>query len=145
MATLQSNQVLSSYTGTWVPNGAVALVGQYTLTAALAVDDYIEMVKVGRGFVVTGFELLVPDLDSNGSPAITLSLGFGQGASKNIFLDGSTIGQAGGRTDAILIGGILYEFTADDTIDIHVKAGPATGATSGTIKLVVYGTYGARI
>jgi hypothetical protein len=111
----------------------------YTLAAALALNDVIQMVKVPAGATILEAILSTTDLDTGGSPAIVLDLG--DGSDTDRFIDGATIGQAGGV--ARLGSGIAtnthanYNYAAEDTIDVLVQVGPATGATSGTIALAL--------
>lgn len=116
---------------------AKVVVSEYEITAALALNDVIQMVKVPVGAIVSNVVLATDDLDSGGSPAIVLDVG--DGGNTDRYIDGATVGQAGGITDSsnLAIDGIGYTYTAEDTIDILVQVAPATGATSGTIKLIV--------
>lgn len=117
-----------------VETGDFTVTSTYTLTAALVVDDVIQMVKVPAGATVLDVTLTADDIDTGGSPAIVLDVG--DGADVDRFIDGSTSGQAGGITRANTKN-LPYTYTADDTIDVLVQVAPATGATSGTIKLIV--------
>lgn len=142
MATFTATKAASTYPakGYGQSGDCKVVFSTYELTAALAANDVIEMVRVPRGAVVTGVVLSTDDLDTNGTPTIVLDVG--DGSDTDRFIDGATVGQAGGTTDAsnLAIAGIGYEYSAEDTIDVLVQAGPATGATSGTISLVVYYT-----
>lgn len=125
----QSNTVPRGQPGPTV----ISRTAKFTLTAALAVNDVIQMIPVFAGEKVLEVFLNSPDLDTNGSPAIVLDVGDGDTVDR--YIDGSTVGQAGGkdRADAAYH---PYEYAADDTIDIKVAVGPGTGATTGTIELV---------
>lgn len=136
MATLQTSKVASSVSSR-TPIDITAVYATYTLTAALALNDKIEMVKIPKGATILDMTLTSSDVDSGGSPAIIFDVGDGDDTDR--FIDGSTIGQAGGIQKPNVNTGMNYTYTADDTIDVLVQAGPATGATSGTIKLnVIY-------
>ena len=99
------------------------------------------MCDVFAGETVYGVMLTAPDLDTGGSPAIVLDVGYGGAA--NSMIDGSTIGQAGGTASSLAIGNATHgstatapvAFTADDTIDVTVATAPQTGATSGTLTM----------
>ncbi len=139
MATLYTSK---TSTTTVIPSrGGVDITcayATYTLTAALALNDVIQMVKVPAGATILDITLTSSDLDTNGSPTIVLDVG--DGGDTDRFIDGSTIGQTGGITNGFLASGVnghLYNYTSEDTIDVLVQAGPATGATSGSIKLSV--------
>ena len=113
------------------------VVAEYEITAALALNDVVQMVKVPAGAIVSNVVLATDDLDTNGTPAIVLDVG--DGGDTDRYIDGSTVGQAGGITDSsnLAINGIGYTYSVEDTIDVLVQVAPATGATSGTIKLIV--------
>lgn len=113
------------------------VVAEYEITAALALNDVVQMVKVPAGAIVSNVVLATDDLDTNGTPAIVLDVG--DGGDTDRYIDGSTVGQAGGITDSsnLAIDGIGYTYSVEDTIDVLVQVAPATGATSGTIKLIV--------
>ena len=107
----------------------------YALAAALVIDDLIHMVKIPAGATLLDVILDVPDLDSHETPEITLSVGY-TGALE-AFISQSTIGQTGGIVRLSVPGGTQKAFAAGDTIQVSATAAPATGATSGTIKLTV--------
>lgn len=133
MATFKSDAVANDMGYIPFPQGDVGVrAGEYTISAALAAADVIQLVNINKGETVLGYFLEVPDLDTNGSPAITLDLG--TDGDTDLFLDNSNLGQAGG-TSNLLVKPVT--FAADGSIDLKVATGPATGATSGTIKLSV--------
>lgn len=113
----------------------VVVYATYTVTAALVVNDVIQMVKVPSGAIITGVTIGATDLDTNGAPAIVLDVGDGDDTDR--FIDGATVGQGGGSSDTLAVAGFGYTYSADDTIDVIVQVAPATGATSGTISLRV--------
>jgi len=113
--------------------GLCTVSATYALAAALELDDLIHMVKIPAGATLLDVILDVPDLDSDGSPAITLSVGY-TGALE-AFISQSTVGQAGGIVRLSVPGGSQKLFAAADTIQVSAMAAPATGATEGTIKL----------
>ena len=133
MATFKSDAVANDMGYIPFPQGDVGVrAGEYTISAALAAADVIQLVNINKGETVLGYFLEVPDLDTNGSPAITLDLG--TDGDTDLFLDNSNLGQAGG-TSNLLVKPVT--FAADGSIDLKVATGPATGATTGTIKLSV--------
>jgi hypothetical protein len=111
------------------------IVAKYTVAAALVLNDVIQMVKIPAGAKIVDLTLSCTDLDTNGTPAIVLDVG--DGSDTDRFIDGSTIGQAGGIARLDQHGGHGYAYSAEDTIDVLVQVAPATGATSGTITLTV--------
>lgn len=143
MATLQTSKVAASYQAR-AGIDLTAVTASYSLSAALALNDVIQMVKIPKDATVLEVILACDDLDTGGSPAIVLDVG--DGGDTDRFIDGATIGQTGGYVrlgqgittagDA----GAAYKYTEEDTIDVLVQAGPQTGATSGTLTLTVFYT-----
>jgi hypothetical protein len=113
----------------------ISAQGTYELTAALVINDVIQMVKIPKNAVVDDVILGSYDLDTGGSPSLVLAVGDGTTADR--FITGSTIAQGGGIGRANQVDGMGYAYTAEDTIDVKVITAPATGATSGTINLTV--------
>jgi hypothetical protein len=119
------------------PDGTVGVRKQtYSLTAALTVNDVIQMIPVYAGEMVVELRLICDDLDTG--TALVLDVGDGDDVDR--YIDGTTIGQTGGTvamgsgiTTAKTMG---HVYTADDTIDVLVAVAPGTGATSGTITLI---------
>lgn len=103
-------------------------------TAELQTADVIQMVPVATGAIILEVILACDDLDTATSQAVVLDVGIGGDADK--FIDGSTAGQGGGVTRLNSVAGLLYKFTADDTIDVTVQVAPGTAA-AGTITLAV--------
>lgn len=134
MATTYSSTAVAATVPPRTPSsaGLTAVKATFTATAALVVNDVIQMVKVPLGAVIYGVELSVDDLDSGA--AIVLAVG--DGADDDRFITGSTIGQAGGVTRANNVAGAGYTYTVDDTIDIKVTTAPAGGGT-GVLRLTV--------
>jgi hypothetical protein len=133
-STLYSAQVASGVQ----PRDAVGVnvaYGTYELSAALVINDVIQMVKIPKGATVTDVTLATDDLDSNGTPAIVLEVG--DDGDTDRFIAASTVAQAGGVTTLGNIAGFGYAYTAENTIDVKVPTAPATGATSGTISIAV--------
>lgn len=118
--------------------GVIQVSATYTVATALALNDIIEMVNVPNGARILEVILVADDLDTGGSPTIALEAG--DGGDTDRFIKASNIGQAGGvaRMDNPAGGG--YKYTANDTIDIKVSTGPATGATSVNVTLTAFYT-----
>lgn len=101
--------------------------------ALLATDpvaaNTVQVMRVPKGFVVTGVYLALTDIDTNGSPTVTATLG--DAGSSARFVASTTIGQAGGSTTTLAATGLYYEFTADTDITLTFPVGAAT-AVAGT-------------
>lgn len=106
------------------------------LATDLAIGKTTAAFVVPKGFVVTGIIAVSSDLDTNGSPTLTLSVG--DAASGTRYLSASTIGQAGTSTQTLASTGLLFENTADTEIVITATAAAAT-AVAGTIDLYLSG------
>lgn len=136
--TYTSNYASSTYfaAGHGYGNDVKFATGSYAITAALVINDVIQMVKVPAGATVFDVLVVVPDLDSNGTPLVTLDVGYG--GDPDYWVAASTAGQAGGLFRATAATGVPLAFTTEDTIDILVKAAPATSATTGTLYLTAF-------
>ena len=106
----------------------------YEVGTALIVNDIIEMVRVPKNATVVDVILVTDDLDSDGTPAITLDVGYG--GNYDYFIAASTVGQAGGVARMAAATAFPLTLTEEDTIDVHVDTAPDAGGT-GTITLTV--------
>jgi len=91
---------------------------------------------VPAGFTVTGIIAVSTDIDTNGSPAVTLSVG--DAASGTRYLSASVIGQAGTTTQTLAATGLLFLNTVDTEILITITLQSATAA-AGTLSLYLSG------
>lgn len=101
--------------------GAVALLAADPVAA-----NTVQVMVVPKGFVCTGVYLALTDIDTNGSPTVTATLG--DAASSARLVASSTIGQAGGSTTTLAATGLYYEYTADTPIVLTFPVGSATAA-----------------
>jgi hypothetical protein len=141
------------------PQGAeiVHVTMEYPLAGALVVDDIIWMGDLPEDCVPVDAVLDVDDLDSGGSPAITLSLGILTAARTAIdtgatsggaaWITSATTGQAGGMVRPTT--NALWRTTARTStpsgstpaaaqlrsVGVHVAVAPATGATTGRVRV----------
>lgn len=114
-----------------VLGGPIAL-----LTTDLAINRTVALMVVPKGFVLTSYNCIVPDMDSNGSPTLVFTLG--DAASSNRIATVATTGQAGGTLSTLAAAGLNYEFTADTEI-IWTTTTAAATAVAGTIELRLEG------
>jgi hypothetical protein len=105
-------------------------------TADLVTANTVGAFMVPAGFVVTGIIAVATDMDSNGSPALTLSVG--DSGSGTRYLSASTIGQGGTSTTTLASTGLLYKNTVDTEILVTTTLQPAT-AVAGTLDLRLEG------
>ncbi len=136
MATVQGTKVTTT-TQHRVGIDEVVVVSEFTVPASgdgTAAADIIEMVRVPKNATITGVELSSSDVDTNGTPLHSMSVGDAGDADR--FILASSIGRTGGVARLDNHVGQGYKYTADDTIDITVVAAAATKA-AGTHKLIV--------
>jgi hypothetical protein len=102
----------------------------------LAVGISTALFVAPKGFVLTSLSVVVPDMDSNGSPALVFDIG--DAGAQARFISGATTGQAGGTNTTLAAAGLNYEFTADTEIVWTTTTAAAT-AVAGTIKPRFFG------
>lgn len=107
-------------------------------TAMLALNKTTRILRLPKGFIVTGIALIVPDMDSNGAPALVFDIG--DATTSGRLISGSTAGQAGGTitTANLVTAGMLYEFPANTDLLFKATTAAATAA-AGTLKGVLSG------
>lgn len=117
--------------------GTHVVTSSYSITANPTAADILQMVPIPKGAKIVDVLLTSTDLDTNGTPTITMTVGDTQTTSTaNRYITTSTIGQAGGVARLNNQVGSLFVFTTDGTIDITFGVASATFA-SGTITLTV--------
>lgn len=124
------------------PDGAgeiYAVRGEYSLAAALALNDIIEMVKLPVDCVPVDFIIDTDDFDSNGAPTLAMSVGFTAGTVAE-FRAAAAVGQSAGivRMDSTLVSRIAASETLERTVGLKVTTGPATGVAAGKIGLTLF-------
>ncbi len=113
-----------------VSYGVVAATG--TITTA----DSATVCRLPVGAVVLGVTLEADDLDTNGTPTITLNVGDAGSATR--YFSASTVAQAGTAAVATAASGLLYTVTGtnDTAVVVAVAANAATSA-DGNIRVAV--------
>jgi hypothetical protein len=119
-----------------------ALGGSVSILAAdLGLNDTVGLFKVPAGFTVLWSSGDVTDLDTNGAPALTFTIGDADGTDDfDRLLTTSTAGQAGGVLAALPAAGVGYTYTADTEIVLTVTAAAATAA-AGTLTFWLFGYF----
>lgn len=107
------------------------------VTGDLALNKTVDLMVIPKGFVLTSLSVVVPDLDSNGTPLLTFAIG-DSGDDDRFIATGATTGQAGGTNTTLAATGLNYEFT-DDTVITWKTAAAAATAVAGTIKPRFFG------
>lgn len=115
----------------------ITRIATVTLSVAVAAADVLKLLKMPANCLPVGWQLYSTDLDTNGTPTITIDLG--DENDDDVFAANDTVGQAGGTiTDVDGVANALATYaanSADVDIQAKVEAGPATGAASGTVRL----------
>jgi hypothetical protein len=92
------------------------------------------MVKVPAGATILDVTMACTDIDTDATPAVALQVGDGGSATR--FIGTSTIGQGGGVARLDQFGGLGYQYTVDDTIDVKIST-VADAKAAGTLTLAV--------
>jgi hypothetical protein len=111
--------------------------GEYTITAALALNDTVTMLRLHPRFRITDGFVKADDLDTGGSPAIVIAVGDADDDDR--YFSGLTIGQAGGVSTTMAATGVDYITTKYTDVILKVTTAPATGATTGTVVVSLHG------
>lgn len=120
------------------PGNMVCYFAEVVITANAANLDTFNFFRVPKGFRVLGGSLESTDIDTNGSPTVTLNIG--DAGSANRFFAAATVGQTGTASTALAVTGLHHLYTEDTTITGAIPTGPATG-TTGTISLALWGRF----
>lgn len=111
--------------------------GDVTFTAAPALNDTFPLFDLPPRFRVMGGYLEASDLDTNGSPAITLDVGDVDDTDR--YFAASVAAQAGVPATTLAATGLGFLTTKKTRVSGLVKVAPATGVT-GTVTVVLWGT-----
>lgn len=125
----------------------IAIVGDYVTPASVIVNDVIEMCVLPAGYVPISVTVLTEDLDSDGTPAVTLDCGIVSGTPGvvdsartcgNEAFAASTVGQAGGIAVAVKTDfGFLAPTDADRSIGLKIAAAADAAVTGAKIRMTV--------
>ena len=106
------------------------------VTTALALNDTITGPSIPAGAYLIDVILMSTDLDTAGSPTITLDVGISGAATK--FIAASTIGQTGGVARLGGTTGLGYSPTSDTPVIVTVSAAGTTKAAGTVVLSIVY-------
>jgi hypothetical protein len=122
-------------------NTLVCVAGSVAVgTAGLALNAVTPLVRVPKGFTVIHATLEATDMDTNGTPLLTLAVG--DATVNNRILTGLTIGRTGGISSAIDAAGHQFRYAEETTINLTATAAAATAA-AGTVQLSLFGVIDA--
>ncbi len=120
----------------------------FTVPAGLALNDIVEMLPLPALCTVVDATLISDNLDSNGTPLISLDVGILSGeAGKNDaartcgneFFAADTVGRAGGSSRMSKAAGFRIAKTETErAIGMRVATGAATLVPGAKIKLIVF-------
>lgn len=123
--------------------GAVQLVrfSKAITTAMLASGIVTRLGTLPAGSRIVGGYAEATDMDTGGSPALAIDIGY-KDASASVddvdgILDGATIGQAGGLSTTFLTAGVDRQFTYETDITFTAATAAATAA-AGTFTLGLF-------
>ena len=105
-----------------------------TCTAAPTTSDTLNFFYLPAGARVLGGYLTASDMDTNGSPTLTLNIG--DTGSANRFFAASNVAQAGTAALQQAASGLDYRVSARTLVTGAAQANAATGA-AGTVTLVL--------
>lgn len=104
----------------------------YTISAEQEnADGFLPLLAIPAGARLTQLDVTVPDMDTDGTPAITIHLGVADNT--DLFVASSTAGQAGG-TISMVNTDRFTRFDVDTLVGIEVAVDADAGVTSGTIR-----------
>lgn len=121
-------------------NGVIAVRAEYSLLAALVINDTIDFAKIPAGHVPVDVILDSDDIDSGAGAIFQVGLRTADGTTDDpdAFIKDSTVGQAGGVARANVATAFrIGSHTADRNVYLTVSTAPATSATSGKIGVTV--------
>lgn len=128
MATVTALRAGTNYVPRSQEKGVFCEVSTYEASATAAAT-VIQMIKVQSGTTILGGRVLSDDLSNSENTTIAV----GDGNSTTRFL--TTTDAHSAAVDTVITG-FPYTYSSDDTIDVVI----GTGAATGTITLVVYMT-----
>jgi hypothetical protein len=102
----------------------------------LALNEVQELVRLPTNAVVLGIQVVSGDLDTGGAPSLVFSIG--DAAAPARLMAATTIGQAGGNSEALAAAGLLFAYAAPTTINMTVTAaGNAAVTVNATLAVCV--------
>lgn len=109
--------------------------GEVAFTGTITTADSATILNLPVGAVVIGAVLEADDLDTGGSPAITLNLGDAGSASR--YFAASTVAQTGAAASATAATGLLWQVTAGNTAVVVAVAANAATSAAGSVRAAI--------
>ncbi len=113
--------------------------GTYTITAALALNDTIQLFDIPARSRIVGGYIKSDDLDSGGT-GLRLDVGDVDDTDRYFVGGAGTPGPVAGVSNDVAAAGLDYLTTKKTRVYLTVSTGPTTGATTGTITVVLFYT-----
>ena len=111
--------------------------GTYTLTAALALNDTIQLFDIPVRSRILGGYIVSDDLDTGGT-ALRINVGDVDDIDRYFVGGAGTPGPVAGVTNDVAATGIDYLTPKKTRVFATVSVAPTTGATTGTFTVVLY-------
>lgn len=105
-----------------------------TCTAAPSTSDTLNFGYLPKGATIIGGYIEASDMDTNGTPTLTLNIGDSGDADR--YFAASTVGQTGTASTSAAVAGLGYTTTADTLVTGVAAANAATGA-AGTVAVTL--------
>lgn len=144
MPTFKANSVLKTPITLSQAGQTVAAVGDYDAPITLAANDIIALCHLPAEHEPIDFILQSKDLDSNGAPLISFSVGILNADMTDLvagtnFLTGSTIARTGGVARADVLEGLqLAPSNANRVVGVKVVAAAATKVAGNVKGILLY-------
>jgi len=122
-------------------DGLVSVMCSQAITVNPTAADILQLVPIPRNARIVDVTVTFTDMDSNGTPTITFTVGDTQTTSTaNRYITTSTVGQTGGVARLNNQVGHMFQFLTDGTIDLTWGVASATFASGTLTCTVIYST-----
>lgn len=109
--------------------------GEVAFTGAITTADSATVCNLPVGAIVLGATIEADDLDTNGTPTITLNVG--DAGSANRYFAASTVAQTGAVASATATTGVFTTVAAGQTAVIVAVAANAATSAAGSVRVAV--------
>lgn len=109
--------------------------GEVAFSGTITTSDSATILNLPVGAIVLGAVLESDDLDTGGSPSITLNVGDAGDADR--YFAAATVAQSGASSTAVAVTGLLWTVTAGNTAVVVAVAANAATSAAGSVRLAV--------
>lgn len=109
--------------------------GECAFSGTITTADSATICNLPLGAIVVGALIEADDLDTNGTPTITLNLGDSGSATR--YFSGSTVAQAGTAASATATTGLLNTVAAGQTAVIVAVAANSATSAAGNVRVAI--------